>query len=71
MYYKLNNPNAFEKRQGSGAFNPFQRSSSDRMSSGRNRGAHIKARKIYLDFGTYTGSAIKYGEKIISFYNLL
>lgn len=55
MYYKLNNPNAFEKRQGSGVFNPFQRSSSDRMSSGRNRGSHIKARKVLFDFSNASG----------------
>jgi len=51
IYYKLNTPAAFEKRQGSGVFTPFQRSSSDRLSSGRNRGGQLKARKIYLDFG--------------------
>lgn len=43
------------KRQGSGAFNPFQRSSSDRVSSGRARMNNIKARRIYLDITTYGG----------------
>lgn len=37
------------KRQGSGIFSPFQRSTSDRHSSGRGRMNQIKARRIYLD----------------------
>ena len=41
------------KRQGSGMFLPFQRSSSDRVSSGRTRMNNIKARRIYLDITAY------------------
>ncbi|CAG7822682.1 unnamed protein product [Allacma fusca] len=37
------------KRQGIGAFNPFQRSSSDRRSSGRQKMNLLKAKKVFLD----------------------
>lgn len=63
-FYKLGNlSSGFEKRLGSGA---FQRSSSDRMSSGRNHragGQLIKARKIVqLDFGNQQTTFVRPGE---------